>query len=250
MHLNPTLKAASLLLALGPITNVHAQNWIVGDPVDMLLYSHTSYGGCTPVPDQTFTLEPSPVTGVGYKAIITAIDPPTGSVSILPGLSNGVVGSGLAIDTAVERSILLAPGTTSAVIEFRAMGTPTTAGEAHPCTASPFWLSNLMLCPEGLIPVINNACTVQLGTGVDAGSGLDPRIQWPTVTNGQELVMHLPSMAPGTVRVFDVNGRVVARRDITGQGTISLVGERDGIYVLSVSGPDGQTSVQRFALVH
>lgn len=249
MSLRTTLKFPSLMVALVMGASVNAQNWTVGEPVDMLLYSQTFYGGCDPDPDYTFNLAPCTVSGVAYKAVITAIVPPTGHVNILPGLTNGIVGNGIVIDAAVERGILMSAGTNSAVIEFRATGMPTVAGQTHPCSASAFWMSNMMFCPEGLTPVVDDNCTVQLATGVNAVPGLDTRIQWPTAANGQQLVIDLPGMAHTTARVLDVNGRVVARRDFIGQGTINLAGEAEGIYVLSVSGPDGKFSSQRFTVL-
>lgn len=250
MRATSTLKKTALLLFLVPSTIVDAQNWVVGDPVDMLIYSQTFYGGCTPNPDYLFTLAPSPVSGVAYKAIVTAIDPPTGSLSILPGLTNGVLGSGLVIDTAVERSVLLAPGTNTAVIEFRAMGIPTTAGEAHPCVPSAFWMSNLMFCPEGLIPVIDDNCSVQMSTGLASSGSTDAWVRWPSAANGQQLSIQLPGSGQATVRVLDVSGRIIAQQVVAGHATINLDGVPAGSYVLAMPGPDGRTSGRRFALIH
>jgi hypothetical protein len=249
MSLSTTLKFSALSTAMLVGASLHAQAWTVGEPVDMLIYGQTYYGGCNPSPDYSFQLPSSPVTGVDYKLVITSIDPPTGTLTVVPGMTDAGVGASMVIDAAVTRSVILATGTNSAVIEMRAIGTPTTAGQAHPCGTSAFWMSNLMFCPEGLTPVIDNGCTVQLATGVEAPATVDTRIQWPSAANGQQLVIDLPGQEYSTARVLDVNGRTVAERGIGTHATISLGHVPAGIYVLYLAKPDGQTSGQRFAVV-
>lgn len=226
-----------------------AQNWTVGEPVDMLLYSQPFYGNCNPSPDYTFTFPVSPVTGVDYKLLIVAMDPPDGVASISPGLENGGLGDGLIFNAAVQRTVTFGTGTSSAVFEFRAQGTPLVAGESHPCSASPFWISNLMFCPEGLIPNVNDGCTVQAGaTAIPCYALTEPMIQWPAPLNGQHLAISLPSFETAAIRIVDVDGRLVSSTSMGQNGTIDLSGLPDGIYVMDLMRSTGSVITKRFLI--
>ena len=248
MRNNTTLKIAAAFgsLALGTGSFAQDQNWMVGQNVDMLIYTQPFWGGCSPTADYTITMPMSPVSGVDYKIVVTSLDPPTGSVTILPGLDNGTVGSELVIDAEVERSVLFAPGTSSGTLEFRAVGVPTTAGQPHPCQASAFWMSNLMFCPEGLIPVINNGCSVQLSTGVTAAAATVPPMEWPSAANGQQLTVGVAGGA--LVQIMDLNGRVVLARAMGPQARSDLSQLGEGMYLLHLTATSGQVEVRRFVI--
>jgi hypothetical protein len=51
-------------------------------------------------------------------------------------------------------------------MSIKAVGVPTTVGQVHPCQPNNLWMSNLMICDEGLSPVINNNCMVEAGTSL------------------------------------------------------------------------------------
>ncbi len=230
------IRTSTLLCAcvLGPAT--YAQSWTVGQPVDMLLYAQPFYGGCTPAPDYEFTMPTSPVSGVVYKVVITSITPANGSVNIAPGLDNGLLNDELVFDAPVQRSVTLAAGTTNATFEFRAQGTPTTAGQPHPCSTSMFWMSNLMFCPEGLVPAFDNGCSVQedVSTNVADGSSGGPVVQYPTPDNGQQLNILRQSASTGSFRILDGVGRVV-RGGSLGQQTMGECSALPhGVYTLDL----------------
>ena len=60
------IRTATLLLLTSTALATHAQNWTVGLPVDMLLYTQPFFGGCTPGTDYTFNFPPSAVSGVDH----------------------------------------------------------------------------------------------------------------------------------------------------------------------------------------
>lgn len=243
-----TRNTPGLLSALALFTcgQTQAQDWMVGSDVDMLIYSQPYWGGCTPGADYTFTLPVSPVTGVDYKVVVASLDPPEGSVSIIPGLDNGTVNSELIIDLETVRSVIFAAGTNGGTLEFRAEGVPTTAGQPHPCAASAFWMSNLMFCPEGLIPVINNTCTVQLPTGLNSLEAPAPTITWPGASNGGHLCIRLAGKS--AVRILDMNGRTVLESAMEQRADYDLSALPQGLYLLNLTPATGKASSQRFVI--
>lgn len=244
-------RTCTLLLSTAIALSTSAQNWTVGVPVDMLLYTQPFYGGCTPNVDYTFTFPASPVSGVDYKLVITAMEPENGTVSISPGLDNGGLNDGMLFDTEVQRSVTFASGTTSAVFEFRAQGIPTQEGQSHPCSASPFWISNLMFCPEGLIPNVNDGCTVQAGaTAVHSHTMSEAAIQWPQASNGWRLGVSLPASERAQARILDASGRAVRDQSITSGSALDLSPFADGTYVLQLMRSSGALLTERFALTH
>lgn len=226
-----------------------AQDWTVGEPVDMLLYTQTFYGGCNPSADYTYTFPTSPVSGVDYLVKITAMDPPDGALNIVPGLPDGGLGDELVFTAGVQRTMTFGNSTNSAVLEFRAQGTPAVAGQAHPCAASAFWISNLMLCPEGLFPNVDEACTVQGGaTAIPDTDMPAPMIDLPTAGNGQRLTIGLPSLETGNLHIIDATGRVMLSKYLAQGGAIALSAMPDGAYVLQLSRSTGGSITKRFLI--
>ena len=244
------LRTATLLIASACTLSTTAQNWTVGEPVDLLLYTQTFYGGCNPNADYTFTFPVSPVSGVQYVVKVTAMDPENGAVDISPGMLLGL-NDELVFSAEVQRSVTCGMGTTSAVLEFRAQGTPTAAGQSHPCGASPFWISNLMFCPEGLIPNVNDGCTVQAGaTSISCYALTEPMIQWPSPSSGQRLGVALPSSETATVNIADMHGRIVRSLSIAQNGTVDLSSLPEGVYVMDLLRSPGQVNTKRFIIDH
>lgn len=240
-------RITTLLLLASTTLATHAQNWTVGLPVDMLLYTQPFFGGCTPGTDYTFNFPPSVVSGVDHVIRVVSVEPPGGTLDLVPGLTGATAGAIMVVDAAVMRNLTMAPGTVSALLEFRAVGIPSTEGQSHPCNASPFWISNLMICPEGLIPNVNDGCTVQAGiTGLTEPLA-EPVLQWPSPANGQLLRVRNGLQA----EVVDLHGRVVAAHT-GGAGTTSLALDHlaPGVHVLRSHAANGTTTAQRFLLSH
>lgn len=242
------IRTTTLLFTAALASVASAQDWTVGLPVDMLLYTQTFYGGCNPNADYTFTFPASPVSGVQYLVKVTAMEPANGALDISPGMLMGL-GDELVVNAEVQRAATFGNGTTSAVLEFRAQGTPTTAGQTHPCSASPFWISNLMFCPEGLIPNVNDGCTVQGGsTSISCYALTEPMIQWPSPLNGQRLGVALPSSETATVNIADMHGRIVRSLSIAQNGNVDLSSLPEGVYLMDLLRSPGQVITKRFII--
>lgn len=232
-----------LLFASLAGASLSAQNWTVGVPVDLTYYSQPMYGGCSPTPDYTFTLAPSPVSGVDYLLKVVFMNDPSGELVVEPGGILGL-GDGLLIEEAVQRTFTLVGGATAATLEWRVIGTPTTPGQAHPCAASDFWISNMMFCPEGLIPVISNDCTVQVGMSIGevAGQGTSPA--WIVATGG---LLHLQPGSQGELEVLDLTGKRLMHEPVHGAAVIPFTGFPAGIYLAVLTEGQGRR-VSRFLL--
>lgn len=241
------IRTATLLLLTTTALATRAQNWTVGLPVDMLLYTQPFFGGCTPGTDYTFNFPPSAVSGVDHIIRVVNVEPPGATLDLLPGLSGATAGANMVVDAAVMRNLTMAPGTVSALLEFRAVGIPSTEGQSHPCNASPFWISNLMICPEGLIPNVNDGCTVQAGITSIPELMADPVLQWPSPANGQLLRLQNGLQA----EVVDLHGRVVAAQArSTGASSLGLGHLAPGVHVLRLISADGTATAQRFLINH
>jgi hypothetical protein len=221
-----------------------AQNWTVGVPVNMLITSYTFVGGCTPNADATFNFPASTALGVDHVAYITAVDPPGGSATIVPGIAGGAVGDSMVIDASVVRSLTVAAGTNTVTLEFRAVGTPTQAGDVHPCGGPSTWISNLMLCPEGLIASFNLTCTVQPGTIGIAEASSDPRFML-SQSGGR---LSLAGARIVRFAIHDLMGHVVATGTTELANGVDLSHLATGSYVLHAVLADGTTHNERFAL--
>lgn len=218
-----------------------AQNWTVGVPVDLTYYSQPMFGGCSPQPDYTFLLPSSPVDGVNYLLKVVTMSDPAGELVVEPG---GVLGLGdvLVIEEGVQRSFTLTGGATTATLEWRVVGTPVTPGQMHPCAASDFWMSNMMFCPEGLIPVINNDCTVQVGTAIGEAQEHGTPKTWITASDG---LLHLQPGSQGQLEVLDLTGKRLLDMPVHDTVIIPFTGFPAGIYLAILT--EGNTrKVSRF----
>ncbi|HEX5001008.1 MAG TPA: T9SS type A sorting domain-containing protein [Bacteroidia bacterium] len=223
------------------IHNSFGQPWTVGYPVQVTLTSVGGFtGGCSPNADFTFSFPGSAVTGVSYYLIVTATPQPN-QVYLTPGNDTLAVGD----------SIFMAPGTNSYGVycfsgsggsvsfDIVAAGIPTTAGEAYPCSV-PLWLSNLLLCPEGLINGVSNNCQVQSSTGISENNSLQPDIIYPSHLNGNQLQV---KGACDNVQLSDITGKILVQQSGT-DVSFNLNGYCSGIYIVTVASGTGTTSIK------
>lgn len=243
------IRTATLLLAASITLLAAAQNWNVGQPLDMLLYTQTFYGGCNPNADYTFNFPPSTVDGVDHIIRVVSVAPTNGTLDLMPGFSGVTTGASMLVDEAVMRYLTMSPGTTSATLEFRAVGTPTTAGQTHACAPSEFWISNLMICPDGLTPIIGSDCSVQGGATAIVDTEMPaPTIDLPSVRNGQRLTISLPSFETANAIIVDATGRTVITKYLAQGGAIGLNTSPDGAYVLQLVRSNGDVVTKRFVI--
>lgn len=250
MTLRYSLSFALSTLLIAPAIQCHAQNWTVGVPVDMLMHTQYFWGGCTPGTDYTFDHPPSPTAGVAYVMKITTMDPPTGSLTLFPDAITLALGDEFVFTTSGEHAVVLAAGTASAVAEFRAIGIPTQAGQAHVCGENPNWISNLGICPDGLTPVVILGCTVQEGLTSIGESLNNAGIQWPVPSNGHQLMLTPASADMEELLILDLQGRVVRSRRFSGMVAMELGDLVDGAYLLSLRNAEGASRTAHFVIAH
>ncbi len=233
--------AFPLIIALFGVPSAIAQNWIVGVPAAFKWSELTLFGGCDPAPDQNITFSAPGVSGVEYVAIVDAVTPP--GTNLIAPLGPGPLNVGDTVDLVVgpPNTVYFPSGSGSMSLSFWAIGTPTTAGQAHPCTFNALWLSNLMLCPEGLTKTVQATCVVQPGTVEVQEAQANDVLLLPSAANGWTL--SAPGSHSGSALLLDATGQVIARKL-----PADLSGRPNGVYLLQVTRPDGTASVHRFVL--
>lgn len=145
-----------------------SQNWTVGSPVNMVVNTnlfHSNY--CYPTADQHFLIDGSTISGISYYLYVNSA--PLDSVYLMPGNDTLTTGDSILIPGGGNLySLYFFLGGGLLDMSIKAVGVPTTIGQSHPCQPSNLWMSNLMICDEGLTPVINNNCVVEAGTSLIA----------------------------------------------------------------------------------
>lgn len=156
-----TLLAFALLLSMFLSKTSTAQNWTVGVPVDMVITSNLFHSNfCFPTADQHFTVDGSITTGVNYYLYVDSVSPD--SVYIMPGMDTLAVGDSIFLPSGGNLfSLYFFHGGGLLNMSVKAKGIPTVAFDEHPCQPNNLWMSNLMICDEGLSPIISNNCQVQ-----------------------------------------------------------------------------------------
>lgn len=222
-------------IALVPLI-LHAQGWSVGQPVEQQLSAITVYGGgCFPAIQAQLSFGQPPVDGVTYyyKVISITTD---GEYTMWPG-----PGTALAVDDMIpvqqfSHQVYNSGSFGGLELQVWAIGTPTTAGQAHPCASSELWMSNLLPCNEGLNCAIASNCVTELGTGV-GDAAAEASLQLPNAANGFMLQWPGTVLTSGEVR--DLRGRLVHTLS-SGTGG-SLAHLPDGLYVLHLNTGDGRS---------
>ena len=238
-----------LFLAAGFFSNSYSQSWIVGTPVNMYLTTLTHFGGgCYPQADFIFHIQGSQVTGVNFVAIVTSVPP--NSVFITPGQDTLAIGDTILLSPGMNNvSVYFFNGSGSVNFEFRAIGVPVTAGQQHPCNAAPNWISNLLLCVEGLTNTLINNCTVSANTGISNYNVTQAQILFPVFENNYSLQI-LNAQETSQVTVFGLSGNYITSKRNSGETiiTLSLAELKSGIYFLSITSGD-RTHSYRFPVL-
>jgi hypothetical protein len=207
------MKHMTLALALFATTTAHAQNWIVGQPVDMQVSSIAVYGGgCWPDLQAHLNFGLPAVAGVTYYYLVTDII--DGTYTVTPGPAGPLsIGDTITIHPAQETLVYNEAASGGLFMQVWATGTPTTAGQVHPCVMGDLWMSNLLLCFEGLNCLLQTNCTTEISNAIDAAMPNDAlSFTLPTAGNGYQLQVN----GAASVRVVDMQGRVVATEEGTG----------------------------------
>lgn len=233
----PTLSLATLAL--------HAQNWLVNQPVDVQVSAVTVYGGgCFPATQAILNFSAPAVDGVTYfyKVIGITTD---GEYTMVPGPAVALQVDDM-IPVSVQDNQVFNTGTFGGLeLQVWAVGTPTMEGQAHPCSSSELWMSNLLLCNEGLTAIVQTNCATELSTGLTDMDRSTISYIPPSSMNGYQLQLTVNEPVSG--RIIDMQGRVVAMFG-TDQRTIDLSGLPGGVYVLTLLGNTGQIVHSTFTI--
>ncbi len=236
------IRTLTLASALALTCTLTAQNWTVGVPVDVQISTVTVYGGgCAPDPQATLFIPLLPVTGVTYYYRV--VNTNGGTYTMVPGPANVLAaGDTVHVPTTQITEVYNQAGAGGLELEVRAEGTPTVAGETHPCAPNNLWMSNLLLCNEGLNCLIQLSCqTVAGSTGVEENTADQV---WYSAAMGQVRIL---DAGIRTAQVLDAQGRVVAATNVSG-GTMDLGARPAGLYTVRAQRADGALVVARFVL--
>lgn len=201
-------------------------------------------GGCWPDLQAHLSFPLPAVSGVSYYyKVVDIID---GTYTTIPGPPGAlVIGDMITIQPAQELMVYNEQASGGLFLQVWASGTPTTAGQAHPCASSDLWMSNLLLCFEGLNCLLGADCTTELSNSVPAmPASNDLSFVPPTAGNGYHLLVN----DGGNASVFDSQGRVVASQ----QGRVlrmDLSALPDGAYMLRLD-REGRALSSRFLVSH
>jgi Secretion system C-terminal sorting domain len=230
-------------LAIGTLlasNDASAQTWTVGQPVLKYYTSIGGYaGGCYPNAEFQFTFPTSNVSGVGHYLAVTAV--PAGVFIVQPLNDTIAVGDTLLMSPPINTYSVYSPtGSGQVLFDIIAKGTPTTAGQPYPCSASQFWINNMMLCPAGYTQNVSFSCTVQAGsTGIEESVLNNIAIQFPGGNNGQTLMVNGNCKE---VSVVDVSGRILYSSKNSSETSYNMSSVPEGIYLLKILTEKGEAT--------
>jgi hypothetical protein len=221
-----------------------AQTWTQFVPVNTTLTQVGGFtGGCYPNPDFRFAFPGSPVTGVDYFFVVSQT--PANSVLMAPYNDTLAVGDTLLVQPGTQTySIYAFTGGGQVVFDIIAQGIPLVANQPYPCSVSPFWMSNLQLCPETLTNNVVNGCNVLAATGIEEAEAGSYEIGFPVTANNYQLsvVGRFTSLM-----VIDVTGKIIAEEKNKSEANLDLSAVSPGIYsVIMTNG--SQKTVRKFSL--
>lgn len=240
------MKTYTFLAALALSSSVGAQTWTVGTPVSMLMsaFSVWGNGGCYPGVQATLNLNHTPVSGMVYYYEVTNVLN-GGFFTMVPGPSTGLnVGDTIHVGPGGTNQVFNQQATGILELRLIAAGTPTTAGQAYPCTQNDLWLTTLPICNVMMNKTLGTNCTVQAGSTVGIAELGD---ESPWYMNSGNTLRILDGRIR-TAQLLDAQGRVVATTNANG-GMLELGGRPGGIYIVRAQRADGSVVSDRVALV-
>ena len=242
------MKALStLLISTLTIGTASAQSWLVGQPVMTQLSEISVFGGgCFPSAQAMLNYPLYPVTGITYYYLVVGHASP-GDYTMVPGPANPLLVGDTVHITSATHTVYNTGAFGGLDLQIWAEGTPTVAGQQHICTVNNLWLSNLLLCEEGLTNTVSAGCETQLSTAVNGVASNDIRFLAPMASTGFTLRVLDTDVAQA--QVWDMQGRNVATL-LSGQRQVDASAFLDGAYILNVLRTNGERATVRFVLVH
>ncbi len=241
---------ASITFCFAFTTFAFSQTWTVGVPVSMNLSTlGHAVGGCFPAADFIFTIPGSKVTGVNHYAVVTAI--PANSVYITPGNDTLAFGDSILLPSNTNTiSVYCFGGSGFCNFDFYAAGTPTTAGQTYPCAANMFWMSNLLLCEEGLSLNLPPNCSVLPGaSSIDENNLASFNISLPSASNNY-LLSIAKTVDIASASITGMKGEKIVFINVQQGGTETLKCDelKNGFYFLNIVTKNNATYSKKFFL--
>lgn len=246
-----------VLFILAQQVTTQAQAWTAGVPMNQIIMpsfmvkSAAQLPGCFPDAAVTFNFVLPTVTGIQYYLKVTSIDP--NSAYKLPTLDTLAVGDSIAVNggsNSLSLYYFAASASSAFNADLYAAGTPTTAGQAYPCATVQLWMSNLMICNEGLSAQVQGNCTIMSGPTETANLVTNElSIVSPTLLNNHQLGIR-GLVGRNTIHINSITGQPIKKVNAVNSTVIidcSMLS--DGIYILMVDGVAGKQS-SRFVISH
>lgn len=242
-------KILLLLIIVIKVSSVDAQQWVVGQPVNQLIlpsaFGYSALQGCYPSASAGWSLNVPTVPGIQFALVVKSADP--NSMYILPGNDTLNVGDTVKINSGNFMMSLyyfspLAP-TQPLMFDFVATGIPTQAGASYPCNLSMLlFLSNLLICPEGISGNIPASCTVQLNSSLEENEEIPGTINWPSELNNY--MISIADLKPNThISLYTIQGNLVQELVTSNtEAQINLADKASGIYILKMQYGDNVVS--------
>jgi hypothetical protein len=225
----------------------NAQNWTVGVPVDMSISYLTKYAfSCAPQPDFNMNIMLNSVSGIQYLAIVDSVQ----DIAVIPFVNDTLMqGDTLFLSQGNNvYAVSFVNGTGNISFNFKAVGTPTTAGESHPCLFSDTWMSNFLLCNEGLTKEVQNLCFVDAATALDKNIDENVEMQFPSY--GNQFHLQLNNLKnTNEIFIYDISGKQLISKinKYSSAITISCQELSSGIYFLKLK-QDKSNNIHKFII--
>lgn len=246
----------SLILLLQHSVSL-AQTWTAGVPMNQIITPNfmvkdaAQLPGCFPGASVNFNFVLPSVGGVQYYLKVTSID--ANSAYRMPTQDTLAVGDSIAVSSGSNTMSIYyfaASATSNFTADLYAVGTPTTAGQAYPCATVQMWISNLMICNEGLSAQVQASCTVMSGPTAVASTSLhEVHIVTPAASNHYQIELNNLT-GTNSIQIVSATGQVVKQLQ-TREAALKLACNElaDDMYVLKVSGDSGKYTT-KFIVAH
>lgn len=226
----------SLLVINLFIPKANAQNWTVGVPVDMSISYLTKYGfDCVQSNQADFNMNIilNSVSGIQYLAIVDSVQ----NIAVINNTTDTLFQGDTLFLTQGNNNYAVSflNGGGSISFNFKAVGTPTTAGQNHPCASSDMWMSNLLLCNEGLTLNVQNTCSVDDATSINQLNNSNTSLQFPNMSNQFQLQLNGVKNT-NAVNLYDILGNQIPFKCQINNSNISIPCQdlNAGIYFISL----------------
>jgi hypothetical protein len=225
-----------------------AQNWTVGTPVDMSISYLTKYAyTCAPNdPEFNMNIILNSVSGIQYMAIVDSVQ----DIAVIFNTTDTLMqGDTILLTSGVNtHSVSFVNNVGKISFNFKAIGTPTQAGENHPCAINNSWVGNLLLCDQSITRNVQNNCTVDAATSINNLTENHAIIQFPNNNNQYQLqIANLKNT--DLINLYDIMGKQIQVKTPINSSAISIPCQdlNSGIYFITLT-ENNTSSTHKFVI--